>query len=45
MIEKLKNFFDNLSNMKTQEEKINDMNTDNIDADVPNNLNTDNLNE
>jgi hypothetical protein len=45
MIEKLKNFFDNLSNMKTQEEKINNMNTDNIDGDVPDNLNTDNLNE
>tara|TARA_R100001163_G_C5063340_1_gene200599 strand:- start:2104 stop:2241 length:138 start_codon:yes stop_codon:yes gene_type:complete len=45
MIEKLKNFFDNLSNMKTQEEKINNMNTDNIDADIPDNLNTDNLNE
>ena len=39
MFEKLKNLFERVSNMKTQEENINDLNTDSLGDDLPNEAN------
>ena len=36
MFEKLKNLFERVSNMKTEEENIKDLNTDSLDNDLPN---------
>ena len=35
MFEKLKNLFERVSNMKTKEENINNLNTDTLDNDLP----------